>query len=684
MLSTTLPPSASPNSDPHSNHRDVKPILRPEEIERRLKEASSYIAHNHVENAVDIYVELAKQNVAEAQYFYGVLLNQGLGVEKDHEEALRLLTAAAGQGFLNANIELGKMHVFGWGVAKDPFLAEKYFLKAGKDPEALLYMGHLYSEMEGFPKGEEIALSYFQQSAESGNGIACIQLAVIYSKQKEYRAAWPYAKQAADLGMPKGWYNYAIISCHCRAELLNEVSSDEISDEVERPDESSDEEFDKVSKATGSDEVSEEIFTKQVMYFFRRAAELGVEEGWTALENIDPHRERDPEYAKSKQYYDNLPVRWDPHTGWGKVYNHFRRSALNNDPIAIYNLGMMHLEGRGTVKDLFSGLAWLEKAHHLGDKNAGIQLNMMFDGNCEGYTLKDTISCYRAAAQQKEPWALYRLGRMHLQGFCGVKKDIGLALRYFDEAEKLGITKAKSRVEGILNDYEKFGIKDIKAESIKSRPDSVYQFPSYMTDTVYTFFIQHVVAAKKKVPWSLHRLGTLYLTGCGVKKDIGRALRYLDEAESLGIHQSTAVKALRQAREQEALHESRGVFNYLSTQHLEKAINQYKIAGEAGSEEAKLRYLELTAERGNTDSMFQLGKAYFDGDPQLGIRQDIKKSETYFKEAADKGHPRAADQLSRYYGQGKFNSSNRDAKALKYAQIAAENCQVFIKEIGPD
>lgn len=59
----------------------------------------------------------------------------------------------------------------------------------------------------------------------------------------------------------------------------------------------------------------------------------------------------------------------------------------------------------------------------------------------------------------------------------------------------------------------------------------------------------------------------------------------------------------------------------------------------------ELAQLRQQAARGDLDSQFQLGSAYFVGKPT----KDLKQAEQWWKQAADKGHPMAAVSLAYLY-----------------------------------
>ena len=62
---------------------------------------------------------LAEQGNARAQYFLGLMYNEGKGVPKDQKEAFKWYRLAADQGDASAQYNLALMYGNGVGVPKD-------------------------------------------------------------------------------------------------------------------------------------------------------------------------------------------------------------------------------------------------------------------------------------------------------------------------------------------------------------------------------------------------------------------------------------------------------------------------------------------------------------------------------------------------------------------------------------
>ena len=90
--------------------------------------------------------EAAKSNPA-ANYWYGVMLQRGEGVQQDSAEGLRRITAAAQAGLYTAQLRLANVYLKGDypGIAADPEQGKKWLMLAGKEDrsEALKLLAEL-------------------------------------------------------------------------------------------------------------------------------------------------------------------------------------------------------------------------------------------------------------------------------------------------------------------------------------------------------------------------------------------------------------------------------------------------------------------------------------------------------------------------------------------------------------
>jgi hypothetical protein len=120
--------------------------------------------------AYKVFLELAKQGDARAQYNLGFMYYEGLGVSKDSKEAFKWFRHAAEQRQGRAQHSLGVMYLQGSGVQKDPKEAFKWFRLAAYQgyADAQFYLGVMYLEGAVTPKDHVLAHMWFALSAARG------------------------------------------------------------------------------------------------------------------------------------------------------------------------------------------------------------------------------------------------------------------------------------------------------------------------------------------------------------------------------------------------------------------------------------------------------------------------------------------------------------------------------------
>lgn len=125
--------------------------------------------------AVAKHRRAAEAGSAEARVALAEALRDGLGVERDHGEAVRLFRLAADQGSTRGMRGLGIMHMSGRGVALDGGAAASWFSRAAQrgDVRAELLLGHLHEFGRGVPRDLLRAADVYKALAErGGNGAA--------------------------------------------------------------------------------------------------------------------------------------------------------------------------------------------------------------------------------------------------------------------------------------------------------------------------------------------------------------------------------------------------------------------------------------------------------------------------------------------------------------------------------
>ena len=137
--------------------------------------------------AVDWFRKAAEQGDAGAQFNLGVCYARGEGVEKDYKQAVDWFRKAAEQGDADAQFNLGVCYTRGEGVEKDDKQAVDWFRKAAEqgDADAQNNLGWSYYNGEGVEKNVKTAYEWFKRAADnsSPNSRACYQIAESYYEQ---------------------------------------------------------------------------------------------------------------------------------------------------------------------------------------------------------------------------------------------------------------------------------------------------------------------------------------------------------------------------------------------------------------------------------------------------------------------------------------------------------------------
>lgn len=125
----------------------------------------------------------------DADYYLGELTYNGLGTVKDYQTGWKYSTSAAERGFRMAYWRMAYAYQTGKGVKKDIYQSDKYYLEAveamkklaeANDPEALGNLGMMYSNGDGVPRNEKLALEYMLRSAKTGYAFLQSNLAQMY------------------------------------------------------------------------------------------------------------------------------------------------------------------------------------------------------------------------------------------------------------------------------------------------------------------------------------------------------------------------------------------------------------------------------------------------------------------------------------------------------------------------
>ena len=278
-----------------------------------------------------------------------------------------------------------------------------------------------------------------------------------------------------------------------------------------------------------------------------------------------------------------------------KAFDWYKKSALQSNPKAIYNIGYLYATGSGVEKNLTTALSWYERAANLGFARAQHIAGMYFIKGWAGERDFDkSYEYFTLAAKQDYIPSIFQLASMNLYGFY-LTKNIERALELFRENANRG------------------------------DPDSAYQIA-----VMYYSGIDIEKSDSKSSHWfhlaaqlgfedAFLFTGNAYLNGLGIKQDSKKAMSWYNKSSK--------------SKSEFAKH----AYGQLALMH-ENAIgipNNYIKA---------IEYHEKALLAGNNNSAMALGILFIQG---KGASVDINKAVKLFRLAEENGDVRGKEWLER-------------------------------------
>lgn len=132
--------------------------------------------------AYEIWLPLARHQDPAAMRNVGQLLRRGLGVPQDLRRAMIFYKRAASFGVAGAQANLAMMYYEGEGLkARDPKEAARWFLAAARQGHVLsqFQLGKMLEEGDGVPLNMKAARVFYSVAAKAGHGPAVERLAAV-------------------------------------------------------------------------------------------------------------------------------------------------------------------------------------------------------------------------------------------------------------------------------------------------------------------------------------------------------------------------------------------------------------------------------------------------------------------------------------------------------------------------
>ena len=132
--------------------------------------ALCYMNNGSAKNAAPWFKQAVSLNDLPSTYYYGKLLLEGKGVNKDVQNAVIYLLKAAEQGFPQAQTEIGNLYTAGTGVTKNEETATQWYMKAAcnKNVHGMWNLAVCYMKGIGIARNFDTALFWFGEAAAGG------------------------------------------------------------------------------------------------------------------------------------------------------------------------------------------------------------------------------------------------------------------------------------------------------------------------------------------------------------------------------------------------------------------------------------------------------------------------------------------------------------------------------------
>ncbi len=399
-------------------------------------------------------LERAEKGVSEMQFLAGWGYDYGMpGLKIDYKKAAYWYEKSAGQGNAKAMAMLGHLYNNGMGLVKDEEEALKLWkqslpgLERGtkkEDPYSMLILGGLLLQDRLGEKDPGKAFDLFTKAAELGLPVAMNNIGLMFYEgngvEQDYARAMEWFKKAAELGYPEAMYNIGWMFYEG-----NGVEQD----------------------------------YARAMEWFKKAAELGypVAMNNIGLMFYDGNGV-EQDYARAMEWFKKaaelgLPVAMS-NIGWmfcdgngveqdyARAMEWFKKAAELGYPAAMHNIGWMFEKGNGVEQDYARAMEWFKKAAELGYPAAMNNIGSMFyHGNGVEQDYARAMEWFKKAAELGYPVAMYNIGWMFYEG-NGVEQDYARAMEWFKKAAELGYPEAMNSIgwmfekgNGVEQDFDK-------------------------------------------------------------------------------------------------------------------------------------------------------------------------------------------------------------------------------------
>lgn len=358
-----------------------------------------------------------------AYYGLGKAYRFGWGKEKNFPLALDLYQRAAGNGEIEAMVDLGEMYFQGDGVKEDNEIANYWFEKAATSYNgnwcAFAHLGMAYHRGWGKEIDYDKAKDYYEKALEAGEDDVLCLLGQIYYDDEQYEKAMEYFMRAAVDGNEFQANAEDYIADMYRLSQGVEQDFAEAFSWYEKGAEHGNQDSMCSLAVRYMNGEGVEIDKEKAAYWMIEAAKNGSVKAMCNLGNMYYNGECVPQD-------DVASMAWD------------ERAAENGDTEAMFDMGMRYYKGDVVEENWDQAKVWFEKAFEAGNDDALYYLAKIYDcfGNHDR-AMEIFLKMAGDDTNDDQSVAEGMLGYKYQNGY-GVDKDIAKAIEWYNKSIKHG------------------------------------------------------------------------------------------------------------------------------------------------------------------------------------------------------------------------------------------------------
>lgn len=547
-----------------------------------------------------------------AYFALGKAFFDGTGTERDYSKSAAWFQKASDEGLPFASYRLAAMYRLGIGIDADTTKASELYSIAlsgfresdNTNPDVQLEyrIGSMYLNGEGIATDPQEALNWFLKSADGGNAFAAYQAAQILLDKKD--AHWEGDETQGQ-------------------KLFSDALAGFLSLEKDKPDAQLEYRIGSMylnGKGTAVD------LHKALERFLKSADGGNAFAAYQAAQILSDKKDagRDGDETQEEQLYS------DALSGFLSL------EKDNPDAQLEYRIGSMYLNGKGARKDIDAAMFWFRLSAQYGNPYAEYQMAELFDegtkipkADATQFYAKALIGFLVLEHDGPDTMTEYRIGSMYLSG-KGTKRDPEEAIHWFEQSAQKG------------NHYAEYQMAELYLDGTKVARDEIH------AQNLFSDALQGFMEEEQKSPDAQleYRIGDMYLNGQGTKKHVYEAIRWFEQSIEKGnFYAEYRMAELYQ--EGTEISKDEELAQYLFSHALQGFLDQekdnpdaqleYRIAsmylngqGTQKNTQEAIRWLDLSAKKGNSNAKYQMAELYWDGSK---VPKDETKAQALFADA---------------------------------------------------